>query len=72
MPPVEHSNQGEEPKEEALSERLRRTVENSDLSFYQIASRLGTSGTMLSMWLAGTARPRTAEELAKIEKVLTH
>ena len=29
----------------------------------------GTSGETLSMWLAGTARPR-AEELAAIEKFL--
>jgi len=49
--------------------RLRRLVEGSDLSFYKIASRVGTSGATLSMWLAGTAKPR-AEELAKIEKFL--
>jgi DNA transposition AAA+ family ATPase len=44
-------------------ERLKRFVETSDLSFYQIASRVGTSGTMLSMWLAGTARPGAAESI---------
>jgi DNA transposition AAA+ family ATPase len=36
--------------------RLMRFVEDSHLSFYQIASLIGTSGTILSMWLAGTAR----------------
>jgi ribosome-binding protein aMBF1 (putative translation factor) len=61
--------EGREPNEEALVERLRQFVENSDLSFYRIASRIGTSGGILSMWLAGKARPR-AEELAAIEKFL--
>jgi DNA transposition AAA+ family ATPase len=63
------SKGGREPNEEALIERLRHFVEASDLSFYKIASRIGTSGGALSMWLAGTARPR-AEELAAIEKFL--
>jgi len=48
--------------------RLRRFVEDSDLSFYQIAS-LGTSGTILSMWLAGTAKPHMTK-LDQIEKFL--
>ena len=61
------SKEGREPNEEALVERLRQFVENSDLSFYRIASRIGTSGGTLSMWLARKARPR-AEELAAIEK----
>jgi hypothetical protein len=61
--------EGEEPGEKALMARLRRFVEDSDLSFYKIASRVNTSGTTLSMWLAGTARPQT-EELAEIEKLL--
>jgi transcriptional regulator with XRE-family HTH domain len=56
-------------RERALVARLREFVENSDLSFYKIASRVGTSGGILSLWLAGTARPR-AEELAAIEKFL--
>ena len=60
------SKEGEESNEEALVERLRQFVENSDLSFYRIASRIGTSGGALSMWLAGKARPH-AEELAAIE-----
>ena len=63
------SKEGREPNEEALVERLRQFVENSDLSFYKIASRIGTSGGILSMWLAGTARPH-AEALAAIEKFL--
>jgi transcriptional regulator with XRE-family HTH domain len=49
--------------------RLRHLVEDSDLSFYQIASLLGTSGTILSMWLSGTARPDRSE-LGEIEKLL--
>ena len=63
------SKERREPNEEALLERLRQFVENSDLSFYRIASRIGTSGGTLSMWLAGKARPH-AEELAAIEKFL--
>jgi DNA transposition AAA+ family ATPase len=61
--------QGEERSEEALIVRLSRFVEDSDLSLYQIASLIGTSGTILSMWLAGTARPHLPE-LAEIEKLL--
>ena len=49
--------------------RLRRFVEDSDLSFYQIASLIGTSGTILSMWLAGTVRPHMTK-LDEIEKFL--
>jgi DNA-binding transcriptional regulator YiaG len=63
------SGEGREPNEEAVVERLRQFVEKSDLSFYRIASRIGTSGGTLSMWLAGKARPR-ADELAAIEKLL--
>jgi DNA transposition AAA+ family ATPase len=50
-------------------ERLKQFVEDSDLSFYEIASRIGTSAGILSMWLAGKAKPH-AEELAAIEKFL--
>ena len=63
------SGKRREPNEEALVERLRQFVEKSDLSFYRIASRIGTTGATLSMWLAGKARPR-ADELAAIEKFL--
>jgi hypothetical protein len=48
---------------------LWQFLEDSDLSIYQIAERVGTSGTILSMWLAGTAKPhRTA--LVGIERIL--
>ena len=60
------SQEEEAAREKALVARLREFVEDSDLSFYKIASRIGTSGGILSLWLAGTARPR-AEELAAIE-----
>jgi DNA transposition AAA+ family ATPase len=66
---VTRPKEGEESSEKALVARLRQFVENSDLSFYRIASRIGTSGGTLSMWLAGKARPR-ADELAAIEKFL--
>ena len=61
------SKEGGESNEEALVERLRQFLENSNLSFYKIAARIGTSGGTLSMWLAGKA---SAEELAAIEKFL--
>ena len=60
---------GGESSEKALVARLRQFVEDSDLSFYKIASRIGTSGGILSMWLAETTRPRL-EELDAIEKFL--
>jgi hypothetical protein len=41
MPSVVHSKEREKPSEEALIAKLRRFVEDSDLSFYQIASRVG-------------------------------
>jgi hypothetical protein len=62
----ERSKEEEAARERALVATLREFVENSDLSFYKIASRIGTSGGILSLWLAGTASPR-AEELAAIE-----
>ena len=65
-----HPKEREEPNEEALIGRLRRFLDDSDLSFYQIASLIGTSGTILSMWLARTAKPHTAE-LAEIERFLS-
>ena len=65
----ERSKEEEAAREKALVARLREFVEDSDLSFYKIASRIVTSGGILSLWLAGTARPR-AEELAAIEKFL--
>jgi DNA transposition AAA+ family ATPase len=70
MSSAAHPKEGEEPNEEALIGRLRRFIDDSDLSFYQIASLIGTSGTILSMWLARTAKPHTAE-LAEIERFLS-
>ena len=61
-----HTQEGRESNEEAPVERLRQFVENSDLSFYRIASRIGSSGGTLSMWLGGKARP-PAEELPAIK-----
>ena len=69
MASVVNSTEGEEPSEEALIVRLRRFVEDSDLSLYQIASLIGISGTILSMWLAGTARPHMTD-LDEIEKLI--
>jgi DNA transposition AAA+ family ATPase len=66
---VVNYKEGDEPNEEALIVRLRRFVEDSDLSLYKIASLIGTSGTKLSMWLAGTARPHITE-LDDIENFL--
>jgi DNA transposition AAA+ family ATPase len=65
----ERSKEGEAARERALVKRLRQFVEDSDLSFYKIASRVATSGGILSMWLAGKTKPH-AEELASIEKFL--
>jgi DNA transposition AAA+ family ATPase len=66
---VVNPKEGEEPSKKPLIARLRRFVEESDLSFYQIASLIGTSGTILSMWLAGTVRPHIAK-LEEIERFL--
>jgi DNA transposition AAA+ family ATPase len=60
---------GEESTEEASRRRLWRLVDNCELSFYQIASRIGTSGVILSMWLAGAARP-DPDQLTAIERFL--
>jgi DNA transposition AAA+ family ATPase len=65
----ERFKEGEAARERALVVRLRQFIEDSDLSFYKIASRVGTSGGILSMWLAGTASPNAAESTA-IEKFL--
>jgi DNA transposition AAA+ family ATPase len=66
---LKNDPKGEAATERALVTKLRQFFEDSDLCFYKIASAVGTSGGILSMWLAGTARPR-AEELASIEKFL--
>ncbi|MBV8377385.1 MAG: hypothetical protein JO279_10320 [Verrucomicrobia bacterium] len=70
MSPDVNSKGGEQPlSNSAIVAKLMQLVENSDLSFYQIASLVGTSGTILSMWLAGTAKPQSTN-LAEIEKLL--
>ncbi len=56
---VPRSKEGEESSEKSLV----------DLSFYKIASRIGTSGGILSMWLSERAKPGP-EELDAIEKFL--
>jgi transcriptional regulator with XRE-family HTH domain len=66
---VPRPKEGEESSEKALVARLRQFVEASDLSLYKIASRVGTSGGILSMWLSGMARP-TVVQLVAIEKFL--
>jgi DNA transposition AAA+ family ATPase len=66
---VVHPKEGEEPGDEALIGKLKRFVEESDLSLYQIATLIGTSGVILSMWLAGTAKPHTTE-LNEIDRFL--
>jgi DNA transposition AAA+ family ATPase len=63
------SNTNADGGEEPLIFGLRRFVEDSDLSLFQIASRVGVRTTILSMWLAGTARPNR-NELDEIEKLL--
>jgi DNA transposition AAA+ family ATPase len=70
MSSAAHPKEGEKPNEEALVGRLRRFIDDSDLSFYRIASLIGISGTFLSMWLARTAKPNTVE-LAEIERLLS-
>jgi DNA transposition AAA+ family ATPase len=66
---VPRPKEGEESSEKALVARLRQFVEASDLSLYKIASRVGTSGGILSMWLSGMAKPGP-EELDAIEKFI--
>jgi hypothetical protein len=44
---VMHSKKGGESSEEALVEKLKQFVEDFDISFYEIASRIGTSGGTL-------------------------
>ena len=53
---IVNSKQEKEPIEVEQTNRLRRLIEDSDLSLYQIASLIGTSPTILRMWLAGTTR----------------
>jgi DNA transposition AAA+ family ATPase len=66
---IVNSKREKEPIEVEQTNRLRRLIEDSDLSLYQIASLIGTSPTNLSMWLAGTTRPHMTE-LDEIEKLI--
>ena len=66
---VPRSKEGEESSEKALIARLRQFVEDSDVSLYKIASRIGTSGGTLSMWLSERAK-QGPEEFDAIEKFL--
>jgi hypothetical protein len=50
---VARFKEGEEPNKMALVARLSRFVEDSDLSFYKIASRVGTYGTILRWTASG-------------------
>jgi DNA transposition AAA+ family ATPase len=50
--------------EVALTRKLRRFVEESDLSIPKIASEMGVFHATLSMWIAGTTKPSRTELLA--------
>jgi DNA transposition AAA+ family ATPase len=50
--------------EVALTRKLRRFVEESDLSIPKIASKMGVFSATLSMWIAGTTKPSHTELLA--------
>ena len=69
MSSVVHRQEGEPAREMISVARLAEFVESSPLSFYQIASLIGISGAVLSMWLAGTARP-SMTKLEAIENFL--
>ncbi len=69
MSSVVHRQEGEPAREMRSVARLAEFVESSPLSFYQIASLIGISGAVLSMWLAGTARP-SMTKLEAIENFL--
>ena len=69
MSSVVHRQEGEPAREMTSVARLAEFVERSPLSFYQIASLIGISGAVLSMWLAGTARP-SMTKLEAIENFL--
>ena len=50
--------------EVALTRRLRRFVEHSDLSLPKIATDMRVFSATLSMWIAGTTKPSPTELLA--------
>ena len=69
MSSVVHRQEGKPVREMTSVARLAEFLESSQLSFYQIASLIGISGAVLSMWLAGTARP-SMTKLEAIENFL--
>jgi hypothetical protein len=48
----------------ALTRKLKKFVEGSDLSIPKIASEMGAFSATLSMWIAGTSKPSRTELLA--------
>lgn len=48
----------------ALTRKLKRFVEESDLSLPKIATEMGIFSATLSMWIAGTTKPSRTELLA--------
>jgi DNA-binding transcriptional regulator YiaG len=52
------SADSEELDEQALLGDLKRFVEETDLSIPRLAELMGVSGAILSMWIAGTAKPQ--------------
>jgi DNA-binding transcriptional regulator YiaG len=54
----------EELDELALTRKLRKFVEESDLSLPKIATEMGVFSATLSMWIAGTTKPSCTELLA--------
>ena len=59
----------EESDEHVLLGDLIRFVENSDQSIPRIAELMGISSVVLSMWIAGTAKPTTIK-LLEIKRFL--
>jgi DNA-binding transcriptional regulator YiaG len=60
----ETRNISEELEELALTRKLRKFVEESDLSLPKIATEIGVFSATLSMWIAGTTKPSCTELLA--------
>jgi DNA-binding transcriptional regulator YiaG len=58
-----------EPDEHLVLRDFARFVENSDLSIPRIAELLRVSDVILSMWIAGTAKPSTIK-LREIESLV--
>ena len=54
----------EELDELALTRKLKKFVERSDLSIPKIGSEMGVFSVTLSMWIAGTSKPSRTELLA--------